>query len=54
VTWQPPPAEHLGFLAAEDRADRIRMGATDPEDVAVALDILLEIYEYLVADRAPP
>jgi nucleoside-diphosphate-sugar epimerase len=42
------------FLAARDVADAVNAGEADPEDVAVALENLSEIYEYLVADRRPP
>jgi hypothetical protein len=44
------------FLAAREIARAVEAGTDAPEaaDVAVALEDLGEIYDYLVTDRAPP
>jgi hypothetical protein len=43
------------YLAARDVAGAVEAGnEPDDEDIAVALDDLREIYEYLVSDRAAP
>jgi hypothetical protein len=42
------------FLAAREVAEAVDAGRAEPGDVAVALENLREIYEYLVADRRPP
>jgi hypothetical protein len=43
------------YLAARDVANAVEAGnEPDDEDIAVALDDLREIYEYLVSERAAP
>src|SRR5688572_11441213 len=42
------------FLSARDVAVAVEAGGADPGDIAVALDSLREIYEYLITDRAAP
>ena len=42
------------FLAARQVADAVERGNVEPGDVAVALENLREIYEYLVSDRRIP
>src|SRR5437868_4517955 len=42
------------FLAAREIARAAEAGTAEPDDVAVALEDLQEIYDYLVGDRAPP
>jgi hypothetical protein len=42
------------FLAARETSALVEAGKAEPEDVEIALENLREIYEYLVADRAPP
>jgi hypothetical protein len=42
------------FLAARDVAAAVEAGDADPGDIAVALENLREIYEYVVTDRAAP
>ena len=42
------------FLAAREVADLVEAGKSDPGDIAVALENVREIYEYLVADRRAP
>ncbi len=42
------------FAAAREVGRAVEAGNVDPEDVAVALDGLREIYAYVVSDRAAP
>jgi hypothetical protein len=42
------------FLAARELARLAEHGESDPEDVEAAIEGYRDIYEYLVADRAPP
>lgn len=42
------------FLAARQVADAVEGGNVEPGDVALALENLREIYEYLVRDRRVP
>ena len=42
------------FLGARDLAHLAETGEASPEDVELALENLTEIYDYLVAERAPP
>ena len=41
------------FVGARDLARQVEAGEAEPEDVQLAFENLTEIYEYLVADRAP-
>jgi hypothetical protein len=42
------------FVGASEIAEAAERGELEREDVLVALDDLREIYDFLVADRAPP
>jgi hypothetical protein len=42
------------FLAARDVAAAVEAGGADPGDIALALDNLREVYEYLFTSRAAP
>jgi hypothetical protein len=41
------------YLAAKEIATATEAGGADPEDVATALENLVEIHDYLVEDRRP-
>jgi hypothetical protein len=42
------------FRAAREVADRASIGGVDPGDVAMALENLREIYQYLTSERRAP
>ena len=42
------------FLAARDVANLAGAGDAEPEDVAIALENLREIYDYIISDRRSP
>lgn len=42
------------FLAAQEIGDAAEAGRAEPDDVAVGLDDLREIYDYFASDRAFP
>jgi hypothetical protein len=42
------------FLAARDVASLAGAGDAEPEDVAIALENLREIYDYIISDRRSP
>jgi hypothetical protein len=42
------------FLGARELARLVETGESTPEDLELALENLTEVYEFLVAERAPP